>query len=753
MRRFLFGSLCTLMLGSATVGYAQEITQIDVAGAQRVEADTVRSYLTFRAGDPFTASEVNKSLKKLFATGLFADVTIDRQQNSVLITVIENPVINRIAFEGNKSLDDEVLDSEVTLRPRVIYTRTRVQQDVDRILTLYRRSGRFGATVEPKVIQLPQNRVDLAFEINEGPKTGVSRISFVGNRAYSDSSLGEVIRTRETRWYNFLTSEDNYDPDRVNFDKELLRRYYVNKGFADFKVTSAAAELTPERDSFHITYTVDEGPRYEISAVKVNNELPKLDVSTLSDLITIEKDDWYSSDDTDAVAEDLVDAVSFQGFPFVDVSSSIERNTANNTIELTYTIDEGPRVFVEKININGNFRTLDKVIRREFRLLEGDALNASKLKQSEKRINDLNFFETVEVTQSPGSAPDQQVIDVTVEEKSTGALSLGAGYSSADGPIGQVSITESNLLGRGQRLKLSTDISGSSNRFDISFTEPYFLDRELSGGFDLYNTEDEKDDDSSQSYDLQRSGLVLRIGYPITENLSQGWNYRIDQTSIENVDSDASTLIQSQEGEETTSSISHGLSYDRRDSATEPTEGYLLRLNNTVAGLGGTVSYLQNQVSGSYYYPLADQWIFTTKGRIGHIVGLGEDVRLQNRYFLGGDNLRGFETNGIGPRDSSSSDSLGGEYVVNGSTAVAFPLGLPNEFQIKGLVFSDYGILTELEPADANTIDENSFRASVGFGFSWVSPMGPIAIDWAFPIASEDHDKEENFRFSFGTNF
>lgn len=754
LRISLLSSVGALALfGTVSLAHGQTVSQIDVVGAQRVEADTVRTYLTLKQGDAYSASEVNSSLKKLFATGLFADVAITREGERLVVAVVENPVINRIAFEGNRSLDDQVLDSEVTLRPRVIYTRTRVQQDVERILTLYRRSGRFGATVEPKVIQLEQNRVDLAFEIKEGPKTGVSSINFVGNRAYGDSTLAEIIRTRESSWYNFLTSEDNYDPDRVNFDKELLRRYYLSKGYADFKVTSAVAELTPERDSFHITYTVDEGPRYEVRSVNIENELPDLDVASLSEYLSLEAEDWYNADEVENISEDLVDAVSFQGFPFVDVSPSVDRNSEERKIDLTFNISQGERVFVERININGNFRTLDKVVRREFRLVEGDALNVSKLKRSEKRINDLNFFEKVELTQSPGSAPDQTVIDVTVEEKSTGALSLGAGYSSADGPIGQVSITEANLLGRGQRLKLSTDISGGGSRFDIAFTEPYFLDRELAAGFDLYNTEEEKDDDDSQSYDLQRTGVVLRVNYPITDELSQGWNYQLDQTTIENIDTDASRLIRSQEGEEITSAIGHGITYDRRDSITSPTEGYVLRLNNTVAGLGGTVAYLQNQISGTYYYPVSDQWIFSTKARFGHILGLGEDVRLQNRYFLGGDNLRGFESSGIGPRDNATDDSLGGEYVMNGSTALSFPLGLPNEFQIKGLLFSDYGILTELEPSDSSTIDEQAFRASVGFGFNWVSPVGPISLDWAFPILKEDHDKEENFRFSFGTNF
>jgi len=726
------------------------IEDITIVGTQRVEPETVKTYLTFQEGDSFDSRQLNRSLKKLFNTGLFADVTFKRENGNLIINLVENPVINRIAFEGNRKIDDETLESEVTLRPRVVYTRTRVQQDVERVLTLYRRSGRFAATVEPKVIQLDQNRVDLVFEIKEGLPTGIEKIRFVGNREYNDGALGEVVRTRETRWYNFLTADDNYDPDRLNYDKELLRRFYLARGFADFKVTSAVAELSPTREEFFITYTIDEGPRYEINSVSINNSLEGLREESVSDVPTLEVGDWYNADEVDTTIEDMIDNIGFQGFPFVRVTPTVDRDTENRKIDLTFNIEEGPRIFVERIDIKGNFRTLDEVIRREFQLVEGDALNTAKLKRSEKRINDLNFFEKVSVSRSPGSAPDQTVIDVEVAEKSTGSLSIGAGYSSSDGPLADFGISEGNLLGKGQRLSFNASVAASKTRFNIGFTEPYFMDREVSAGFDLYKVTDEQDE---SSYDSSSVGFALRAGYRIGEYLTQSWSYGLDQTTVENVDSDASTLIKSQEGSEITSSISHGLTYDVRDSKTLPTEGYKLSLSNKLAGLGGTTYYLRNSLSGAYYYPLGDQWVLSSRARLGHIVGLGEDVRMQDRFFLGGENLRGFEDSGVGPRDTSTTDALGGEYSFNGSTEMRFPLGLPNEYQIAGSLFSDYGILTELNPKNANTVDESAFRASVGIGISWISPMGPIGLDWAFPVLKEDHDKTESFRFSFGTRF
>lgn len=742
---------CAMALTNGAMAASQMIEAITINGAQRVEPETVRTYLSVQEGDNFSSRQINKSLKKLFATGLFADVTFKREGGNLVVNVVENPVINRIAFEGNRKLDDETLDSEVTLRPRVIYTRTRVQQDVERLLTLYRRSGRFAATVEPKVIQLDQNRVDLAFEIKEGDQTGIEKIRFVGNKEYGDGKLRDVVRTRESRWYNFFTSDDNYDPDRLTYDRELLRRYYNSRGYADFKVTSAVAELSPNREEFFITYTVDEGPRYEIRNISLSSSLKGLQDETLDGVIEVEPGDWYNADQVDESVDDLIDNIGNQGFPFVKVSPQIDKDTENHLIDLTFDIGEGQRIFVERININGNFRTLDKVVRREFQLVEGDALNVAKLRRSEKRIKGLNFFEKVEVEKSPGSAPDQTVIDVTVEEKSTGSLSVGAGYSTSIGPMVEFGVSEANLLGKGQSLSLAASIAADKTKIDLSFTEPYFLDRELAAGFDLYKvTEDQQD---ASSYDISRIGMALRMYYPFSDHMVQGWTYKLDETNIENIQSDASTLIQSQEGAEITSSITHNLTYSDLDSNILPTEGYRLQLSNTVAGLGGTVAYFKNSLSGAYYYPLEDQWVMSIKGRGAHILGLGEDVKLQNRYFLGGDSLRGFETSGVGPRDSSTSDSLGGEYVFNGTADLRFPLGLPNEYQIAGILFSDVGSVTELNPSSSTVQDAGSIRASVGLGMSWISPMGPIGVDYAIPVAKESYDKTEYFRFSFGTRF
>ena len=488
-RMFRFAGFIAVLLAAfafAETAAAQVISEIRVEGNQRIEPETVRSYMIIAPGDPFDSERIDRSLKTLFATSLFADVNVRREGSALVVSVVENPIINRLAFEGNLRIGDELLASEVQLRPRVVYTRTKVQSDVARISEIYRRSGRFGATVEPKVIQLPQNRVDLVFEVNEGPLTRVKKISFIGNKKFSDGRLQEAIQTRESIWYRFLTSDDTYDPDRLTFDRELLRRFYLSHGYADFRVVSVVAELVRDRTAFFITFTIEEGERYKFGAVDIETELRDLDTEQLDEFVETEQGDWYDADLVEDTVQELTDQVGSLGFAFVDIEPRVKRNREERTIDLTYIIEEGPRVFVERINITGNFRTLDDVIRREFRLVEGDAFSSAKLRRSQQRIRALGFFENVEVNSSQGSTPDKAVIDVEVSETSTGELSFGGGFSSFEGPIANASIRERNLLGRGQDLRLGFTISGRRQQLDLSFTEPYFLDRDLAAGFDIF---------------------------------------------------------------------------------------------------------------------------------------------------------------------------------------------------------------------------------------------------------------------------
>lgn len=742
----------TTLVGPAFAQGGEIIREVQIEGTQRIEPETVRSYLAIQPGDPYDPERVDRSLKTLFATGLFADVTLRREGDALIVRVVENPIINRIAFEGNNKLDDETLQQEIQLRPRVVYTRTKVQSDVKRILDLYRRNARFAATVDPKVIPLEQNRVDLVFEIDEGPTTGIKGITFVGNTHFTDGQLREVIQTTESRWWRFLTTDDSYDPDRITYDRELLRRFYLSEGYAEFRVLSAVAELAPERDGFYVTYTLEEGERYKFGKIEIATQLKNLSAEELRPYLAMTEGDWYNADLVEKSINQITDAVGNRGFAFVDVRPRPTLDRENHVVDLVFDVDEGPRVYVERIDIVGNLRTLDKVIRREFRLVEGDAFNTSRLRRSQQRIRNLGFFKKVDVHNEQGSAPDKTVITVEVEEQSTGELSLGAGFSTTEGPLADISIRERNLLGRGQDLRAAFLISGRTQQLDLSFTEPYFLDRNVAAGFDLFRIE--RDNQDRSSFDQFSVGGAIRFGFQMTENLRETVRYTLRTDEITNVDSDASRFIRDQEGTRTTSAIGHTLFYDRRDNRIDPTEGYFASLSNDLAGLGGDARYIRTRVSSGYYYPVkAPDWVLSVTGEVGHIQGLGKDVAIQDRFFIGGDTLRGFETGGIGPRDIETGDALGGNTFAVGTVSLQFPLGLPQELGVAGRVFTDFGTLFNIDQSGSEIVDKSSLRASIGTGVSWKSPFGPIRVDFAVPVVKESFDEKELFRVSFGTRF
>ncbi|MBT3535396.1 MAG: outer membrane protein assembly factor BamA [Rhodospirillaceae bacterium] len=727
------------------------IGRIDVQGNQRIEPLTVQSYMTIGAGDPYDPGRVDQSLKALFATGLFADVSIRRQGNVLVVNVVENPIINRLAFEGNRRLADDVLEPEVQLRPRIVYTRSRVQADVQRILQVYRRNGRFAASVEPKVVQLEQNRVDLIFEVNEGPVTGIRRIDIIGNRNFDDGDLRRAIATKESRWYRFFSSDDTYDPDRVTLDRELLRKFYLERGYADFRVLSAVADLTHDRTDFFITFTVEEGELYQFGKVDLSTTLRDLDPESLREFLTITEGETYNAEEIEQSIEKLNFAVGQLGYAFVDIRPRVDRSREQQTINLVFQINEGPRVHIERINITGNIRTLDKVIRREMRLVEGDAFNTAKLRRSRQQIRRLGFFDKVDVAQKQGDTPDKAIIDVDVQERSTGELSFGVGVSTTETVVGDVSIRERNLLGKAQDLRLTLGLSAIRQQLDLSFTEPYFLDRNLAAGFDIFSRKEDQQDRSS--FDEQAQGFSLRARFPISEDLKQGLRYTLRSDKIENINNSTSQFIRFDEGEFITSSVAYNLTYDTRDDIILPNTGVVVRGGQELAGLGGDIRYIKSTAKMAYYYPFTRDIVGAASLTGGHIVGLDQDVNVLNRFFLGGDTFRGFESGGVGPRDEATNDSIGGNtyYVATGE--MRFPIGLPNDFGVLGRAFTELGTLTDPDVSGPELLDTSNPRLSVGVGLSWRSPFGPIRIDLAQALVKETFDKDELFRFSFGTRF
>src|SRR5215472_10184781 len=545
------------------------VQRIDVKGTQRIESATVLSYVTIRVGDPYDEQTVDKSLKTLFATGLFADVKFNWDGATLTINVVENPIINQVVFEGNDKVSEKDLVKEVQMKPRTVFTRNKVQADVQRIIELYRRNGKFAATVDPQIIQRPQNRVDLIFSINEGPTTGVARISFIGNKVFDDDTLKSTIATEVTEWWKFLASNDNYDPDRLTFDREQLRRFYLKQGYADFRVVSAVAELTPDRENFYITFTVDEGQLYHFGHVIINSKIMELAPRTLRPLIPIKDGAVYNAELVDKSIDILTNTAGSKGYAFAEVHPRIRRNRENRTIDVVFDVEQGQRVYIEKINITGNTRTLDKVIRREFRLVEGDAFNRVLMYRSRTRIRALGFFKDVEVKNTPGSAPDRTDVTVTVTEQSTGQLQLGVGYSSVSQLTGEFSYTEQNLFGRGQYLKASLSVSQIAKLYQFSFTEPYFLDRPLAAGFDIYESQT---DYIQATYSSNTVGTQLRLGFPISEYSTVGLRYSYQINNVYPFSNAPESVLLAQ-GRTYGSLIGFTYGFSNVDVVTRPTTG------------------------------------------------------------------------------------------------------------------------------------------------------------------------------------
>ncbi|HRD74738.1 MAG TPA: outer membrane protein assembly factor BamA [Hyphomicrobiaceae bacterium] len=765
------------MPSGAIVATAQaqdgRVREIRVVGNKRVEPETVRSYLKFSIGDPYDAGRVDQSIRALFATGLFSDVRIDRSGATVTVSVTENPIINQVAFEGNREIDTATLQSEVQLKSRSVFTRARVQADVQRILDLYRRQGRFAATVEPKIIELEHNRVNLVFEINEGGATKVKAINFIGNRAFSDSQLRDIISTTQVGLFDFIKGNSIYDPDRLAYDRELLRQYYLKNGYADIRISTGGAELDRDGSGFFITFVVEEGELYRFGGVSIESSLPAINAPSLSGQLLTKSGQVFNASLMDKSVERLTLAISEQGFAFARVRPRADRDAAARVINLVYVIDEGPRIYIERINVNGNTRTQDYVIRREFRLVEGDAYNPLLVDRAKKRLQGLGFFKNVDIKRRAGSTPDRVVLDVDLVEQPTGELSFGAGYSTAEGVIGDISLTERNLFGNGQFIRLK--LSGSIERLqiDLSFTEPRFLDRNLAAGFDVFHKD--VNQSNRQAFRNRKTGGSLRLAFPLAENLWMSTNYTLSRDEIYDVDKDASDgviasrAIREAEGVTITSSVGTSIAYDARNHPRSPTSGYYLTLSSDVAGAGGDVQYVRFTGEGRGYYPITEK--ITLVGRVvgGHIFGWGGDeVRLIDMFYKGGETIRGFDRSGIGPRDLSTNDALGGTTFWAATAEVRFPLPLvPDDLGMSGAFFVDAGSLFgasalakrlngTADPATGqvvNLADDSSIRLSAGASLLWNSPLGPLRADFGWALQKEDYDQTQVFRFGASTKF
>ncbi len=776
----------TITIGTIqpTVAFAQGgavIRDIRVVGNKRIEPETVKSYLTFTAGQRYDAYRADESLRALFATGLFQDVRIAPEGGVVVIYLVENPMINRVAFEGNTEVKSDTLSQEVQLKPRSMYTRARVQADVQRILDVYRRQGYYATQVDAQIIELDNNRIDLVFEIREGPETKVVGINFIGNQAFSDTELRGIITTTELSILDFLKPTSVYDPDRFNLDRELLRRYYLKNGYADMRVVSAVADVDREGKGFFLTFTIEEGPLYYFGSVDVESTLPTFAPDSVRARLLAHPSDIYNAELVDKTAEALTVAVAEQGYAFGQVRPRIDRDPVKRTISVVFVVEQGPRVYIERINIVGNYRTEDYVIRREFRVAEGDAYNKIMVDQARQRLINLGFFKDVKINKEPGSAPDRVILNVALEEQSTGELSFAAGYSSAEGVIGEVSYTERNLLGTGQYLQVKVTGSFVSGGADVSWTEPRFLDRNMSFGVDVFARNSNYTASSGYTdagYEDLRAGGSLRLGFALLDNLWLNTNYTLIFEDIYGLEATAPLSVVEVAGASITSSVGYSLIYDTRNNRKNPSRGFYVSFGQDLAGVGGDIDYLRSVAEARGYYPLTKEITLVGRAIGGNIMGWdGQYVRTVDDFFKGGETIRGFAPSGLGPRDPLTGDPLGGKNFWAATSEVRFPLPfVPDDLGFGGAIFADagsvwgtdsaalaaaylarnswYKTLYPTVAASALTpYDSDAIRASVGASLIWNSPIGPLRADLGWAILKESFDQTQVFRFGAATKF
>ena len=762
----LAAGLLALALAGAPAAAQGTRADIVVEGNHRVEADTVRSYFHGNPGARLDAAEIDAALKTLYASGLFEDVRIRQADGRVIVTVVEAPVINKIAFEGNKRLKDDQLKNEIQSKPRGTFSRAAVHADVERIVEVYRRAGRYDVHVDPKTIALPNNRVDLVFEIRDGDKTPVRQIVFVGNSKFSARQLRDVIKTSETNILSFFKSTDVYDPDRVEADRDLLRRFYLKNGYADARVVSAVAEFDAAKKGFVVTFALDEGEPYRFGTIDVRSNVRDVDAASLQSRLLTHAGESYNAEAVEKTIEQLAIEVSKRGYAFAQVHPHADRNYQARLINLVYAIDEGPRAYIERINIRGNLRTREYVIRREFDIAEGDPFNKVLIDRAERRLKNLNYFKSVKIDKEPGSAPDRVVVNVNVEELQTGDFTVSGGYSTVEGWLAEVSVSERNLMGTGQAVKASVMYGEYAKGIDLSLVEPYFLGSRTSAGVELFGKQ--MVPNSYQSYGTETYGTTLSLGMPLTEQVGTQWRYSIYNQSLSlSPDAMATASLPVRQaaanGPAWVSSIGNTVAYDGRDARKNPHSGMYVEMKQDLAGVGGDEKFIRTSGDVRYYHEVAPDVVAMGRVQGGYLTGWdGQQVPLMNSFFGGPQMVRGFAPNGFGPRDltpGTTMDNVGGtKYFVTTAEAQTPVPGLPSEFGLKLAVFGDagnvwgYGGPTYFPTfgQSVRVADSTFVRSSVGAGLVWDSPLGPLRVDYAFPLTKTGYDVLRPFHFGVG---
>ena len=727
------------------------VSSINVDGNKRISSDTILSLSKVQVGSAYSPTQLNSALQSIKKSSYFKTVDISIVNNILNINVIENPTINSISFEGNKSLSDINLNELITSKQRQTLLISQVEKDTDKIATAYADTGRISAIVTPKVIELSDNRVDLVFEITEGRITEVEKITFTGNRVFSDLRLKGVIATKQAGIFRRFIKSDTFVKDKLDYDIDLLRNFYINKGFIDFEVQSSV-ELTREKDAFLINYNIKEGQKYNFSEIKFDTSELNIDEKSFVKINRIKNGSKYDRRRVTKLIDEIDIYLAKNGFSFFEPVPVVSRNDENLTMDVEIQIKETRKVFVERIEVEGNSTTLDEVIRLQFDFVEGDPFNRRKVLEAVDKIRGLGFFSNVETSTRNGSAPEKIIIEVKLTEKPTGSLGIGAGYNSSDGTVATFNVNERNFLGKGQTVKLDLSTSKIEKQTELAFEDPSFLGRNLIAGISFGQSSTTP---SSVPLSTDKLYFEPKIGFPLSRDSKLTIEYSFDQEDVKLTTASnlVSPLIRGDVGKKNKSALIFMYSLDKTNSVVTPTAGYDFRIIQELNGLGGDISYSKTNLNFKTYTTiLRDDIILSSNLSSGVIVG--SDASLMNRFTLGGDRLKGFRNQGIGPYDSTYDTHLGGKMYTSLSLEASFPIGIPEEYGIYGGVFLDTGSLWGLDNTDSGRIDDSSeIRSALGFSIFWESAIGPLRFNWSSPIKKETNDVTENFRFTIDTRF
>lgn len=741
----------------------EKINEIIVNGNQKIETSEVKEYCGLYEGQDFSSDFKNNAIKRLYATSMFKNISMHFNNGILKIFVKERHFISTVNFSGNSKINSTTLAKEILTVSGESLQGSKIKRDLEKIKEIYKRSGHFLVNVKSRTEDAGNRTVKIIFQINEGPRIGVNSIHFKGNVNLSSSKLKSIIITKESKWFRFLEKNDNYYPERVEYDKYLITKFYNSLGFINSNIISVAADLLNTKEGFKLTYSIDEGDQYRFGNITVNSKLLNTQSLKLEKFFFQKKGKLFNLEEIETISKKISEYLKESGYSQIEIFPTMQLNTQEKIVHITIVVNEANKIFVNRINIEGNIKTEDKVIRSQLNIEEGDIYSQTKIEKGEQNIRNLSYFDKVLLTIEPTNQKDRYDININVKEKSTSSIGLDSGYNMSSGLFARVSFLEKNLLGTGKYLNIGLETGKKNTSYYLGITNPYFLDKDLTVGINFFKNQDGQGSGfghDKPDYAKTSLGTKIVIGSDITDYFSYEIECLIKQDTLRNTSSLASRFVKEQVGKFNTSSLSHSLTYDRTDSRLLPKQGYLMFGSQEFSGTGGGTKYLKHEIEGKYFKSFfQNNYTVKVSAGAGYIRGINDKkVKISDRFNLGDYSLRGFSFGGIGPRDKETKEGFGGQKYYTFSSELNFPIGLPEEFNLTGTIFVDTGSLSCVDSKSSSATNrglynDRSLRASLGFGFIWVTKVAPIRIDWGFPVKRQKYDERQTFHIKFSTHF